>query len=226
MEESDLPPLTSYPAAPWRAGGQMWMAAATSADPLPLPPDLAPVGSPRRLVIGLARFNGTLSYNEFVIGSLVRRGARVGLWCQRIWVDDAASLWGGRQLWGIPKELARFDWDGSTVSVTAGAKLLASFGLGQPGRRLPLLPVPLTGFGLAEERRVFLPGRVFARFALTGIRITQWSPQLPGLGDGQQALRAVVADPARFLFPAGRDLGRDPSLPRSPATPSALQEER
>lgn len=226
MDEPDLPPQTSYPAPPWRAGGQMWMAAAASAGPLPLPADLTPVGSPRRLVIALARFNGTLSYNEFAVGSLVRRGTRVGLWCQRIWVDDAAALWGGRRLWGIPKELARFDWDGSTVSVTAGAELLASFSLGQPGRRLPPLPVPVTGFGLAEGRRMFLPGRVRARFALTSFRITSWSPPLPGLDDGQEALRAAVAIPARFRFPAGRDLGRDPSLPRSPDARPALLEDR
>jgi hypothetical protein len=70
------------------------------------------------------------------------------------------------------------------VPVTDGAKPLASFSLGQPGRRLPLPPVPVTGFGLAEDRRVFLPGRVLARFALISIRITGWSPLLPGLGDG------------------------------------------
>lgn len=226
MDEPDLPPQTSYPAPPWRATGQMWMAAAAAVDPLPLPPDLTPVGSPRRLVIALTRFNGTLSYDELAVGSLVRRRGRVGIWCHRIWVDDAASLWGGRQLWGIPKELARFDWDGSTVSVTSGAGLLASFSLGPPGRRLPPLPAPGTGFGLAGDHRMFLPGRIFARFALTSIRITGWSPLLPGLSDGQPALRAVAAAPARFRFPAGRDLGRAPSFPRSPGARSALQEDR
>lgn len=226
MDEPDLPPQTTYPAPPWRAGGQMWMATATAAGPLPLPPDLSPVGSPRRLVIALARFNGTLSYNEFAVGSMVRRGARVGLWCQRIWVDDAASLWGGRKLWGIPKELARFDWDESTVSVSAGGELLASFSLGQPGPRLPGMPIPVTGFGLAEDRRVFLPGRVVARFALASIRITGWSPLLPALGDGKRDLRGAVADPAQFRFPAGRDLGRDPSFQRVPDARPALQEER
>jgi hypothetical protein len=226
MDEPDLPPETSYPAPPWRAAGRMWMATVSCAGSLPLPPDLAPVGSPRRLVIALARFNGTLNYSEFAVGSFVRRGTRVGLWCQRIWVDDAASLWGGRRLWGIPKEMARFDWDGSTVSVTVGAEPLASFSLGQPGRSLPPLPVPVTGFGLADDRRMFLPGWVLARFGLTRIRITGWSPLLPGLDDGQQDLRGAVADPARFRFPAGRDLGRSPSFSPSPDVRPALREER
>lgn len=226
MDEPDLPPQTSYPAPPWRATGQMWMATATAVGPLSVPPDLTIVGNPRRLVIALARFNGTLSYDEFAVGSMVRRRGRMGLWCHRIWVDDAASLWGGRQLWGIPKELARFDWDGSTVSVTSGARLLASFSFGPPGRRLPPLPIPVTGFGLVEDRLVFLPGRVLARFALTSIRIAGWSPLLPELGDGQSALRAVVATPARFRFPVGRDLGRYPSFPRSPDVRPALQEDR
>lgn len=226
MDGPGLPPRTTYPAPPWRATGQLWMAATAAADPLPVPPDLNPVGDPRRLIIALARFNGTLCYNEFAVGSLVRRGGRVGLWCHRIWVDDAASLWGGRQLWGIPKELAQFDWDGSTVSVTSGARLMASFSLGPAGRRLPPLPVPVTGFGLAGDRRMFLPGRVLARFALTSIRITGWSPLLPELGDGQSALRAAVATPARFRFPSGRDLGRSPDFPRSPDARPALREGR
>ena len=100
------------PPPPWLATGQCgW------------PPRPPPVGSRfrltfppwaarGRLVIALARFRGTLSYDEFAVGSLVRRGTRGGLWCQRIWIDDAASLWGGRRLWGIPKQLARFDWTG------------------------------------------------------------------------------------------------------------------
>jgi hypothetical protein len=226
MNEPDLPPQTSYPAPPWRAEGQMWTATVTAVGPPPVPPDLTLVGNPRRLVIALARFNGTLCYDEIAVGSLVRRRGLVGLWCHRVWVDDAASLWGGRQLWGIPKELARFDWDGSTVSVTSGVEPLASFSLGPPGRRLPPLPVPVTGFGLAGDRRMFLPGRVLARFALTSIRITGWSPLLPGLGGGQSALRAVVAVSARFRFPVGRDLGRAADFPRSPDARPALQEDR
>jgi hypothetical protein len=224
MAEPDLPPRTSYPAPPWLATGRLWMAAASAAAPLPLPPDLTSIGSPRRLVIALARFTGALPYDEFGIGSLVRGHGRVGLWCHRIWVNDAAALWGGRELWGIPKELAQFDWDGSAVSVTSGARPLASLTLGAPGRRLPALPVPVTGFGLADERRMFLPGRVLARFALTRIRVTDWSPLLPGLAGSRPSLRAAVADPARFRFPAGRDLGPDPSHPAG-ARP-ALQERR
>ncbi len=52
---------------------------------------------------------GVLSYRELLTAVLVRRGGRSLVSITDIWVDSEASLRGGRELWGIPKDLATFD---------------------------------------------------------------------------------------------------------------------
>ena len=47
-----------------------------------------------------------VAYHELLVGVLVRRGAKPGLSITHIWVDSPQSRAGGRELWGIPKELA------------------------------------------------------------------------------------------------------------------------
>ena len=54
---------------------------------------------------------GVLEYRELMATLLVRRGWRIMPTIVRIWVDSEASRDGGRALWGIPKELAVFDFD-------------------------------------------------------------------------------------------------------------------
>ncbi|MGW7001948.1 acetoacetate decarboxylase family protein [Streptomyces sp. NPDC054933] len=185
------------------------MALAKTTEPLGIPADLAPLVGRCRLAIVLVRYeSGTLRYDEFALGSLVRRGHRIGLLIHRIWVDDPASLWGGRRLWGIPKELARFRWDASTVTVRTAEGPLAAFTVGaRPAWRLPVLLAPLPAFGQLDGERVLLPGRAVARFGVTSVVIDEWSAALPAL-IGKPRLRASTADPCRFTFPAGRVLGR------------------
>jgi NAD(P)-dependent dehydrogenase (short-subunit alcohol dehydrogenase family) len=54
-----------------------------------------------------------LTYHEVFAGVMVRHAATglTGMTVNHIWVDDETSLRGGRALWGVPKELARFDFD-------------------------------------------------------------------------------------------------------------------
>ncbi|MBZ4018841.1 acetoacetate decarboxylase family protein [Streptomyces purpurogeneiscleroticus] len=118
MTDPTGPPAADYPAPPWKARGVLWMSVLTAREAPELPADLSPVGGRRTLLLVLARYTeGSLRYDEFAVGSPARRGRRVGMFCHRIWVDSAASLRGGRQLWGIPKEMARFSWDAETVRV-------------------------------------------------------------------------------------------------------------
>jgi hypothetical protein len=80
-----------------------------------------------------------LAYRELLVAvlGLGRPGA---LRCSvgQIWVDSAASRSGGRDLWAIPKELGRFEWqeraDGLVRCELAGVARLAA----RPGRT----PVP------------------------------------------------------------------------------------
>src|SRR5205809_4506835 len=70
---------------------------------------------PGRTVGGIvaARYGegSTLQYSELVVfGGVVRCRREIGLWVSEIYVDSEQSIAGGREMWGLPKEPAEFDW--------------------------------------------------------------------------------------------------------------------
>jgi hypothetical protein len=81
-----------------------------------LPPVLTravrPVTVAGRGVIGTAWVEyepgGDMHYRELLSAVLVRHRARLRVCIVDIWVDSLASRDGGRELWGIPKDLATF----------------------------------------------------------------------------------------------------------------------
>ena len=110
-QEEDPPP---YPPEPWDLRGtgyvSLWLVPRRV---LPaLPRGVRPVSLSGRAVVVAGfvdyRPGGLLSYHELLVAPLVRRGARVGVSVTGIWVDSAVSMAGGRELWGIPKEMAGF----------------------------------------------------------------------------------------------------------------------
>jgi hypothetical protein len=53
----------------------------------------------------------SLEYNELIVVSgLVHQAGRWGAWISHIYVDHPDSVQGGREIWGLPKELAQFTW--------------------------------------------------------------------------------------------------------------------
>lgn len=55
-----------------------------------------------------------LEYSELiVVAGLVRYTSRVGGWISHIYVDNADSVEGGREIWGLPKQMADFTWKDS-----------------------------------------------------------------------------------------------------------------
>lgn len=157
----------SHPPAPWVSRGEMWFGLLPVRRPPDLPPDLRPVGPRDRIAVGVVRYReGTLRYDELALGPLVRRGRRAGLLIQRIWVDDDASVRGGRAIWGLPKEPAEFTWTGDSLRVGDDGGTLARITF-RPGRgplsALPPLPAVLPGFGGTPGRRLFIAGRLAGR---------------------------------------------------------------
>lgn len=61
----------------------------------------------------------TLVYSELIVlGALVYGAGQVGGWISQIYVDHPDSIAGGREIWGLPKQEAQFDWElGSNLSV-------------------------------------------------------------------------------------------------------------
>jgi acetoacetate decarboxylase len=61
-----------------------------------------------------------LEYSELiVIAGLVRYSGQIGGWVSHIYVDNADSVAGGRNIWGLPKELAEFIWEKNTSANSA-----------------------------------------------------------------------------------------------------------
>ncbi|KJK33266.1 hypothetical protein UK23_46855 [Lentzea aerocolonigenes] len=68
---------------------------------------------------------GVLTYEELLVATPVWDRGAVAVSVPQIWVDSEASRLGGRELWAIPKQLARFG-EGSSiagVAVTGGVPL-------------------------------------------------------------------------------------------------------
>jgi hypothetical protein len=88
------------------------------------------------LFLGSYGPGSTLQYHELIaVAALMRCKGRRGFFISHIYVDDPVSRAGGMEIWGLPKQLARFAWSDDRVDVTLGDRPLLSVELGM---RLPL----------------------------------------------------------------------------------------
>ncbi|MBD2447060.1 acetoacetate decarboxylase family protein [Nostoc sp. FACHB-152] len=69
-----------------------------------------------------------LEYSELiVIPAVVSYQNKIGAWVSHIYVDNADSVAGGREIWGLPKELAHFTWENDKrVTVRQGDRNLCT----------------------------------------------------------------------------------------------------
>jgi len=141
---------TDYPPEPWYLGGSLHVSvflvpAASLPAGFELPNGRRALRLGSLVVVGVASVRylpgGVLDYDELLVAvpSLGRGGLRVTI--PQIWVDSQASVRGGRELWGIPKDLAVFrqrDRAGVTSMTMAvdGVQVAAL----RARRGLPLLP--------------------------------------------------------------------------------------
>lgn len=89
-----------------------------------------------------------LEYSELiVIAGLVSYSRQIGGWISHIYVDNADSVAGGRNIWGLPKELAEFTWEKHNSSHSAsknrllvrqGERTLCHFSYNPPNFELQL----------------------------------------------------------------------------------------
>lgn len=110
----------AYPQAPWGLRGYA-IATLNLVDiervrPL-IPPefDIIPV-LPGKTVSGIYLSyyepGSVLEYSELIVtAGLLRYSGQFGGWVSHIYVDNADSVAGGREIWGLPKELAEFEWN-------------------------------------------------------------------------------------------------------------------
>ncbi len=126
-----------YPAAPWRLNGQLY-GSIWSLSPHDIQVELP---SEFKLLVNLGRasaFAGfvdyqtgsTLVYHELIGGVVVRLRSswRFAFHVTNMWVDDAKSRQGGREIWGVPKELAVFRYTYAPTVRTFAATAQANNG--------------------------------------------------------------------------------------------------
>ncbi len=213
-----------FPPEPWDLTGRGAVSAwLVGRDRLPaLPPGARPLAL-RGQALALTAFvayddAGLLPYRELLAGVLVRQaGRRPGLAISitDIWVDSEASLAGGRALWAIPKEMARFTGGthGGRTDEAARAETgphpgpvaTARFGPARVlGRRLPALrpPLPLVGRVLQDDAGTAVASRIRATGRVRPAAAS-WDFRPDGaLGwlAGARPVRHVLADPFAMRF--------------------------
>jgi acetoacetate decarboxylase len=123
----------TYPFPPWHLEGyafsSLHLLNIESSLPL-VPPELEIVSLlPGKTLGGVYvstyQSGSVLEYNELIVAAaLVRHQKQIGAWISHIYVDNEESVAGGREIWGLPKEIAQFTWENNQVSVRQGDCLL------------------------------------------------------------------------------------------------------
>ncbi|HEV8194833.1 MAG TPA: acetoacetate decarboxylase family protein [Ktedonobacterales bacterium] len=198
-----LPPFASYPPAPWHARGRCWASIFRADAPAGLPPRLKSLLDSRLRAVALIRYEAgsTLCYDELLIGLLAHHGLRCGIYVEHIYVDSVPSLWGGREIWGLPKRLAAFTWRDGRCRVSDEAGTIATLRVDTRSAKLPIYaPLAAPAFGLLKERPAHLVAPVLARLGRCGMLLEEWSPRFP-YRLGSRPLLRVAAKPFHARFP-------------------------
>lgn len=162
-----------YPPAPWTLKGfafQTLQLTDVQACQEVIPPDFEILNVwPGKAMGGvyLSRYEvgSTLEYSELiVVPAFVRYGGKIGGWISHIYVDSPASVAGGREVWGLPKELADFAWDDveNRVVVRQNDRVLCSFSHGNLGLSWTQ-SATVHSFGLRDREIVYFDGDLKAK---------------------------------------------------------------
>jgi hypothetical protein len=196
---------TPYPPAPWHATSQYWAGLFRADRPATLPSGLRPLLGRRARVISVVRYlpGSTLTYDELIVAAPALLGWRPALYIDHIWVDSTASLWGGRRIWGLPKNLAKFDWSASGVSVADSAGPIMTLALDRSPARGPNLPFATASIGRVGEHWAWAAFPMLARFGRAGMRLSAMSERFGFRLDARPSL-ALASRACAVTFAAPR----------------------
>ncbi|HEY9639250.1 MAG TPA: acetoacetate decarboxylase family protein [Coleofasciculaceae cyanobacterium] len=162
------------------------------------------------MYVGCYGADSTLSYSELiVVSAIVQKAGQLGAWISHIYVDNPDSVDGGRNIWGLPKQLAQFRWGlekKPQVQVYQGDTLLCTLGNAWkfPGWQQSLkLPV----FSMLHSKLMTFEGQATFNFYLAGIdlQVPSQSPfaelgvEHPLLGFYLEPLHLVAGAPSTVL---------------------------
>ena len=172
----------SFPPPPWRLEGELVIVPA--------------LVRPRALGgVMLADYRGgTLRYSELIVFS---RATARGMVVSHIYVDSPESLRGGREVWGLPKELAEFELTRDTFTARQGDQVLLHARIRRRAGRVPLfIPAPIVSEAGATVGRAW----VRAAPALVTLDVPDDSP-FASLGLAGTRL-GLAGDDLRLTMPA------------------------
>jgi len=150
-----------------------------------------------------------LVYHEFAIAvALVWHVGRPHAWAPHIYVDNAASLAGGRSIWGLTKSLATFERSRSSacdsVDVRSDGRLVCSIAVSGGGSGFPLW-APVPAIGISDVPVSFTARlRASARLAKVEVSLPMDSPYRRAVG--RQAFAALRFDELDLVVPGPRAL--------------------
>jgi hypothetical protein len=140
--------------------------------------------------------SGTLAYRELIVFS---HATARGMVISHIYVDDEQSESGGREIWGLPKELARFEYGRRAFTARQGDRLLLRARIRRrPGVLPVLLPTPIT----SPAGNTIGRARIKAAPALVDLDVPPGSP-FAHLGLAGRHL-ALAGDDLRLHMPPPR----------------------
>jgi acetoacetate decarboxylase len=157
----------------------------------------------------------TLEYRELIVGcGLTRHGTHLGLWISHIFVDEPRSLAAGREVWGLPKELASFTGrlaGGGELAVHRGTQLLCEARWQVPRWHLPA-PLYVPALTRVKEVLCAFAGRGATRLAACAgqLEVPDSSPLRGLVPEGRATLYHHSA--ANLIVQAPRPLERAPTL--------------
>lgn len=115
-----------------------------------------------------------LEYSELiVVPGLVRHDRHFGAWISHIYVDHPDSVAGGRNIWGLPKELAEFTWQDDGVEVRQEGTLLCKM---RSHWKLPLWQQELTIPSLSKLENRYIK---FLGHAMGNLRLVNAQLEVP-----------------------------------------------
>ncbi|MEG3841563.1 acetoacetate decarboxylase family protein [Microcoleus sp. herbarium14] len=202
-----------YPPAPWHLQGYavQTLQLVDVARVRPLVPSeleiisLFPGKTLGGIYISSYGLGSVMEYNELIVVSAIAHYAgKLGAWISHIYVDNPNSVVGGREIWGLPKELAQFSWEGShsvkaaplgyRVTVSQGNRQLCSLGYSQQSLTLP---ISLNGsfFSANSNNLLWFKGEFQSRIGLIKgeLEVTVESP-FASLNLGQPLLTVACED--------------------------------
>jgi acetoacetate decarboxylase len=170
----------SYPPAPWHLYGNALQSfhaidAEKAKQFVPLDFDIVsvlPGKTVGSLYLSVYEPHSTLQYHELiVVPALVRHRGKIGAWISHIYVDNLQSIEGGRNIWGLPKQMADFAWDERFVSVSRDNNVLCSVDRSS-------IEVPLSFWGKIDVSADVFGGLVRDILAFQGNlkAVLKWSP--------------------------------------------------